>query len=330
MTDSDLQNLLDNFPNQHVLVVGDLMVDEYLHGNVDRISPEAPVQVVDVEEEEMTLGGAGNVLKNLNALDANASILSVLGNEEHGELIRNHLNDLGIGEELLVEEKDRISSKKTRVLAESYNQQIIRIDRESRNPIKASTHDSLMTEFRDLVTDIDSIIVSDYGKGLLTPEFTRELIKVAQKNDVPVIVDPKGPNYAKYSGASTITPNTSEAEEATELEIEDDTTLQRTGEKLLKQYSFESLLITRGAEGMALFESPGVAYTNLDAQAREVYDVTGAGDTVVSLMGLGLASASDVHQAAKLANKGAGIVVGKVGTATVNRDEILRSIQEKD
>ncbi|MFB6347258.1 MAG: bifunctional heptose 7-phosphate kinase/heptose 1-phosphate adenyltransferase, partial [bacterium] len=185
----------------------------------------------------------------------------------------------------------------------------------------------LMDQFRTIVSDIDSIVLSDYGKGLLSQDLTRELIKTADRNNVPVVVDPKGSNYSKYSGASTITPNTSEAEQAAELEIDSNSSLQRAGEKLLKQYSFDSLLITRGSEGMALFESPGVSFTNLEAQAREVYDVTGAGDTVVSLMGLGLAGSNEFYQSAQLANKGAGIVVGKVGTATVTRDEILEYLQ---
>lgn len=330
MADDEFRALLDSFDDQRILVVGDLMIDEYVHGTIERVSPEAPVQIVDVTKEEMTLGGAGNVLKNLHALDADASILSVLGTEEHSGLIRDRLEDIDVGDELLAEEEGRISSKKTRVLAESYNQQIIRIDRETRDPIDERTHEDLINKFHEQVEDLDAIILSDYGKGLLTPVFARELIKTADEHSVPVIADPKGTNYSKYSGSSTITPNTTEAEQAAELDIDDDSSLQRTGEKLLKQYSFESLLITRGADGMALFESPGVSFTSLDAQAREVYDVTGAGDTVVSLMGLGLAGAEDVHQAAELANRGAGIVVGKVGTATVNRDELLESFQQAE
>lgn len=326
MVDTSLKDLLEDVDDQHILVVGDLMIDEYLHGRVNRISPEAPVQVVDVSEEDDTLGGAGNVVKNLRSLGTEVSVLSVVGDGEHGQLIREKLHSSGIDLDSIVEEPGRISSKKTRVLADSYNQQILRIDRESREELDSSTQETLLERYESLLPDLDAVIISDYGKGLLTPEFTRKVLKKSRNHDISTVVDPKGNDYGKYSEASIIAPNTQETEKVTGIEIEDGTSLQKAGSKLLKQHTPDAILITRGAEGMALFETPGLSFEGFEARAREVYDVTGAGDTVVSMVALGLAVSGDFSDAAELANIAAGIVVGKVGTATVTLEEIKEEL----
>jgi D-beta-D-heptose 7-phosphate kinase/D-beta-D-heptose 1-phosphate adenosyltransferase len=327
MAPKTLDDILDEVEDQRILVVGDMMIDEYLHGRVERVSPEAPVQVVDVQKEEDTLGGAGNVVKNLRALDTDVSVLSVIGEGEHGSTIHEKLVDHGIDTSNIIEEEGRLSSKKTRVIAESYNQQIIRIDRESREDLREETFETLMGRFEEMLPKIDAVILSDYGKGMLTPKLSRAILKKADSNDVPTVVDPKGDDYGKYSEASIITPNTAEAEEVADFKIEDDDSLQRAGSKLLKQHSANALLITRGSEGMALFETPGLSFESFDAQAREVYDVTGAGDTVVSMVAIGLAVANDYSAAARLANVAAGIVVGKVGTATVGLQELRQELE---
>lgn len=322
MPEIDASRMLNQVQDQHILVVGDLMLDEYLYGRVNRLSPEAPVQVVDVEKEEKTLGGAGNVVKNLRALETKVSILSVVGNGNHGHLIRKKLEENRVDTEFLIEEPDRLSSKKTRVLAESYNQQILRIDRETRGNLHESTQESLVNYYEEILPTLDGVILSDYGKGLLTPSLTRSILRKARDWEIPSVVDPKGDDYGRYSEASIITPNTSESEEVTGIPIEDEASLQKAGSKLLKQYPINAILITRGADGMALFQTPGLSFEEFEAQAREVYDVTGAGDTVVSMVALGLAVTNDYSLAAELANISAGIVVGKVGTATVEIDEL--------
>lgn len=328
MTDGQLADLLQEIEKQRILVVGDLMIDEYVHGSVDRISPEAPVQVVDAHEEEETLGGAGNVVKNLRTLGAEASVLSVVGEGEHGSKIRDQLRDYDVSLENIFEEEGRVSSKKTRILAESYNQQIIRVDRETREDLQSDTYDKLMDRYDEMLPSLDAIVLSDYGKGLLTPKFSRNILKKADRNDVPTVVDPKGDDYGKYTEASIITPNTDEAEEVTGISIEDESSLQKAGSKILKQHSAGAILITRGSEGMALFETPGLSFERFEARAREVYDVTGAGDTVVSMVALGLAVSDDYPTAARLANVAAGIVVGKVGTATVTVEEIREQLKD--
>jgi D-beta-D-heptose 7-phosphate kinase/D-beta-D-heptose 1-phosphate adenosyltransferase len=322
MTDTQLADLLQEVDRQKVLVVGDLMIDEYVHGTVNRISPEAPVPVVDVRQEEETLGGAGNVVKNLRTLGADAAVLSVIGEGKHGAQIQDQLQEYEVSLDNIIEEPDRVSSKKSRILADSYNQQIIRVDRETREDLQSTTYDRLMERYEVLLPSLDAIVLSDYGKGLLTPKFSRNILKKADREDVPTVVDPKGNEYGKYSGASIITPNTDETEEVTGITIEDDSSLQKAGSKILKQHSAAAILITRGSEGMALFETPGLSFERFEAWAREVYDVTGAGDTVVSMVALGLAISDDYPTAARLANVAAGIVVGKVGTATVSVDEI--------
>ncbi len=328
MTDSQLADLLQEIEKQNILVVGDLMIDEYVHGTVNRISPEAPVPVVDVQEEEETLGGAGNVVKNLRTLGADATVLSVVGEGKHGSNIKDQLQDYDVSLDNIFEESERVSSKKTRILADSYNQQIIRVDRETREDLQSATYDQLMERYETLLPTLDAIVLSDYGKGLLTPKFSRNILKKADRQDVPTVVDPKGDDYGKYSGAAIITPNTDETEQVTGITIEDDLSLQKAGSKLLKQHSAGAILITRGSKGMALFKTPGLSFEGFEARAREVYDVTGAGDTVASMVGLGLAISDDYPTAARLANVAAGVVVGKVGTATLTVDEIRDQLQD--
>ena len=310
------------FKQQNILVIGDLMVDEYLWGNVDRISPEAPVQIVDIERDEYTLGGAGNVVKNLVSLKANVYVASVVDDKENGTLIINELNKLGVSISGIFKDSNRISSKKTRIISLANNQQILRVDSETKSPITKNGENNIINFVKANIDKFDAIIISDYLKGVLTRKILQNVVGIARKYNKPTIVDPKGENYEKYRKSTVITPNKKEAEVASKITIKDENDLRKVGKKLLDQIETEAVLITRGKEGMTLFETAG-EITSIPAKAKEVFDITGAGDTVVSSLGLGIASGLTYNESAEIANIAAGIVVGKVGTATVSTQEIL-------
>ncbi len=306
-------NKLKNFI-PHILVVGDLMCDYYLFGKVERISPEAPVQVVEVEREKSLLGGAGNVINNLLSLGAKVSVASVIGDDENGLWIKNRLKSKNVDMTLVVEEEKRDTSKKTRVI--SSNQQMLRFDKESKDDISKNSEENILSNLRD---DYDLILLSDYAKGVLTDRLTKKLIFFANEKNIPVFIDPKGKDYSKYSGATLVTPNKKEAELATGFVIESDIGLQKAGFELKNRYDLKSAIITLSEHGMAIFEDD---MHKIPTVAKEVYDVTGAGDTVLATLGYGVACNLDLIEAAKLANLAAGVVVGKIGSATATLAEI--------
>ena len=318
----ELKATISKFKQQNILVIGDLMVDEYLWGNVDRISPEAPVQVVDIDREEYTLGGAGNVVKNLVSLKANVYVASVIGDKENGNLILSELNKLGVFLSGIFKDSNRISSKKTRIISSANNQQILRVDRETKSPIGKNDENKIINFVKANIDKFDVIIISDYLKGVLTRRVLKNIIRIARKHNKPITVDPKGEDYRKYWRSTIIAPNKKEAEVASKIAIKNENDLRKAGKKLLDEIETEAVLITRGKEGMTLFESAG-KIINISARAKEVYDITGAGDTVVSLLGLGIASGLTYKESTEIANIAAGIVVGKVGTATVTPQEIF-------
>ncbi len=313
------------FSGVKILVVGDIMMDRFIWGKVSRISPEAPVPVVLVEKETFLLGGAANVVNNIHALNGKVSLCGVIGKDETGQRILKELRQKGVDVRGILMEEGRQTTTKTRIVA--HQQQVVRIDRESTDSLKASTVRDLSRFIRANLKDFDGIILSDYGKGLLCRELIRRVILQAHETKKFVMVDPKLKNFFSYRGATVITPNTAEASAAAGISIVDLPSLKRVGRSLLKRLRCEVLVITRGEEGMALFEPEGEPYL-VPTVAKEVYDVTGAGDTVIGTMALAMAAGAGVKEAATFANHAAGIVVGKVGTATVSREELARAIQQ--
>ena len=317
-----LSTILPKLRGQNILVIGDLMIDEYLWGKVERISPEAPVEVVEIEKEDRTLGGAGNVVKNLVSLHANVYIGSVIDAGRNGDLILTKLERLGVPLNGLFKDSSKISSVKTRIISSENNQQILRLDRETRTPINKENEDKIINFVEATMNKCGAVIISDYMKGVLTERVLRETIQLARDCNVATIVDPKGDNYQKYCGATVITPNKREIAAALGIMIKGEDELRKAGKEILTQLDAEAILITRGKEGMTLFQRDKEVI-DIPTRAKEVYDVTGAGDTVVSVLGVGIASGLSFEDAAEIANIAAGIVVGKVGTATVSIEELL-------
>jgi len=311
---------LSKFDRCKILVVGDLMIDEYLWGVVERISPEAPVQIVSVRSEGYTLGGAGNVVNNLFSLGARVSVAGVIGSDRHGNLLLDKLKQIGVDATGVIQEKDRPTTRKTRIIAN--NQHVLRIDREKIKEISDQTLKTALFFLKKKIAEVDIVLISDYGKGMISAFFIAEAVAFAKKESKIIIADPKGSDFSKYSGVSLITPNKKEAAFATRVDITCEQKLFEAGNVLIDKYGFCRLLITCGKDGMILFEKKNKPY-KISAQTRQVYDVSGAGDTVLAVLGLALASGESYLKSAKIANIAAGLVVGKVGTATVSRKELL-------
>jgi D-beta-D-heptose 7-phosphate kinase/D-beta-D-heptose 1-phosphate adenosyltransferase len=310
-----------------LLVVGDLMLDEYVWGEVERISPEAPVQVVSVNQEDATLGGAGNVVHNLTALGVQVAVVGVLGRDSHGRRLLKRLDDVGADAGGVLQSKNRVTIRKTRILAD--HQQVLRIDRETPGDLPSRLTQQLLQQAQKALADVDAVIISDYGKGLITAPLVREIAASARKQNKMVIVDPKGRDFTKYNGATLITPNTKEASLASGVDICDQEDLCRAAERLLSRVDIDGLLITRGKQGVAYFDRrhpPLFAGT----KARQVFDVSGAGDTVVAVLSAALAAGCTMPEAIWLANTAAGIVVSKIGTATVSRGELQQALLPGD
>ncbi|UCG08926.1 MAG: D-glycero-beta-D-manno-heptose-7-phosphate kinase [Desulfobacterales bacterium] len=315
---------LSKFETCHILVVGDLMIDEYLWGEVDRISPEAPVQVVSVQDEELTLGGSGNVVNNLVALGARVSAVGVTGAGSNGKLLRDMLDELGVDTRGVITEPNRSTTKKTRIIAD--HQQVLRIDKETKSNISHQTWETVAQAAENIIPEVDVVLISDYGKGLITGQLLSQLTRAARKHGKLTIADPKGLDFTKYSGVNVITPNKKEAALAAGVEIVDDPSLFEAGQRLLQKTGVDKLVITCGKEGMVYFE-PHSQPQKISTKARQVYDVSGAGDTVLALLGLAVACGMSFKDGLTLANTGAGIVVGKVGTATVSKRELAAALQ---
>jgi rfaE bifunctional protein kinase chain/domain len=315
---------LDRFPNLRVLVVGDLVLDVFIWGKVKRISPEAPVPVVEVSQETSLLGGAANVVHNLAALGGMARVAGLIGDDAAGSQLRGLFKQLGIATAGVVLETGRPTTIKTRIIA--HQQQVVRFDREWRSVPQVASRDAILAYVRQCVPSIDGIIVSDYGKGLITSDLMAGLRDLTAGTGIPVIVDPKPQNMDLYRDVTLITPNNAEASLMAGIPIEDDSSLLRAGESLLERLGCRMLLVTRGEAGMALFQT-GTPMTTIPTVARRVYDVTGAGDTVVSAITLALLAGLPPEDAATLANISAGIVVGEVGTATVAASRLIQAIE---
>ena len=302
-----------------ILVIGDLMIDKYLWGDCNRISPEAPVQIINVKKETKVLGGAGNVAHNLKTLDANVEVLSVIGGCEISRELKNLFADINLETDYLIEQKDRVTSKKTRII--SSHQQVIRYDIESQEDISSSSEEELLKIYQAILDEFDLVILSDYGKGVLTESITRQIIDIANLKNIKVIVDPKGSDYTKYNSAYLLTPNKKEASEATGIAILDEGSLKLALKNLKDFCNLSISLITLSEDGIAIFDNEFKSHPTF---AREVFDVTGAGDTVIASLGYALAAGKDIDSAIFFANLAAGVVVGKIGSATTSFEEIIR------
>ncbi|MSN96117.1 D-glycero-beta-D-manno-heptose-7-phosphate kinase [Campylobacter sp. FMV-PI01] len=311
--------------NPNILVIGDLMIDHYLWGECDRISPEAPVQVVDIKEETKRLGGAGNVIANLKTLGAEVGVMSVLGDDLIADEISFLLSKDKIKIEKLIREVGRKSAQKSRLMA--VHQQIIRFDKESKEEIKSKSEEELVLKLEEIIKNYDAVLLSDYAKGVLTPSFCSSIIKIANQNSKFVLVDPKGKNFLKYKGATLLTPNLKEASLATGIEINDQNSLKKAILKLKDEVLLKYSIITLSDKGMALYDDK---LEIVPAIAKEVYDVTGAGDTVLATLGYALSIGLNIKDAVILANKAAAVVVGKVGSATASLEEIEKYIHLND
>ena len=306
---------IDTRPN--ILVIGDLMIDHYLWGSCERISPEAPVAVVDVRKETTVLGGAGNVINNLSTLGSDVGVISVVGKDNVAEELRSML-DLAGAKSFLVEQFGRKTSKKSRIMAS--NSQVVRYDNESKNAISFDSEKKIFAKYQEILNAYDIILLSDYGKGILTSELTKKLIDYANDKNKKVLVDPKGEDYSKYKGAYFLTPNKHEAQLASNIKIEDDESLKKALLKLKEEASLKYSIITLSEDGIAILDNDKVSIK--PTVAREVFDVTGAGDTVLASLGFALSLGNDIYKSLEFANLAAGVVVGKIGSATTNIDEI--------
>jgi D-glycero-beta-D-manno-heptose-7-phosphate kinase len=309
--------------DRRIVVLGDLMLDEFVWGDVTRISPEAPVPVVDIRRESVHLGGAANVLANLISLGSKGVVIGVTGDDAAGERLRGALRECNPdqSDSLVQLDRERPSTVKTRIIAHS--QLVVRADREDRRPINRETEEKVIVALRQSLKNANALVVSDYDKGVVTPRILQTILPEAYER-VPVLIDPKIRNFASYKPATLVTPNHHEALRMTNLEEDSDTGLHQAASRIREQLGCDAVLITRGDRGMMLLDAGGEP-VYVKTAAREVYDVTGAGDTVIATLAAALAAGASTVESAHLANHAAGIVVGKVGTATATAEELLAS-----
>jgi D-beta-D-heptose 7-phosphate kinase/D-beta-D-heptose 1-phosphate adenosyltransferase len=321
---SELTNHIGRFPETNILVIGDIILDEYIWGNVSRISPEAPVPVVAVQEETKMLGGAANVINNICALGGKSVLCGVIGEDETGREVVEKIQSLGQATNGIISEKERRTSIKTRVVAHS--QQVVRFDKESRKEIGPGSVQRILGFIREVMDSLDAVIVADYGKGVISGELMIEIRKLLKKSDIVLSVDPKTENFKYYESIDLMTPNHHEAGAFCRVEIVNEETLIQAGTQIIQELNCRSVLITQGKDGMTLFEKGG-DISHIPTVARQVFDVTGAGDTVISALCLSLAAGMDLKSAAVISNFAAGIVVGEVGTSTVSAEELIKVLK---
>jgi len=317
--------IIENFSRSRVLVVGDIMADHFIWGKVSRISPEAPVPVVEVRKDSFMLGGCANVLNNIFVMGGRVHLAGVIGTDETGKRLLAEFRSRGVDTGGIVVEAGRPTTLKTRIVA--HGQQVVRFDREDRKPVQAKSVRKILSYIESLRDDLGALVVSDYNKGVVTRPLLEGIRKVIAGRPIFTCVDPKQRDFSLYQGFDIVTPNHYEAGRAAGEEMQNGQDYVRVGMKLLQQYDFKALLMTRGEEGMSLFERDGrMRHTAFPAEAREVFDVTGAGDTVIGVLALSMAAGASFREAAYLANHAAGIVVGKAGTATVTREELKKAL----
>ncbi len=317
--------IIADFSRTAVLVVGDIMVDHFIWGKVSRISPEAPVPVVDVQKDSIMLGGCANVLNSIYTMGGKAYVTGVIGTDSIGKVLLKELNQRKIETGGIIVDKKRPTTLKTRIVA--HGQQVVRFDKESKKSISPAETKKILEYIGSLRHKIGTIIVSDYNKGVVSQALVAGIRDIVKGSEILICVDPKQSNFFLYEGADIITPNHHEAQRAAGMEISNGDDLKRLSDIILRRHNFQAMLVTRGEEGMSLFENGRrIVHTYFPAQAKEVYDVTGAGDTVIGVLALCLAAKANLKEATCLANLAASIVVGKIGTSTVSREELIGAI----
>lgn len=319
-----LLEILPRLKERKVLVVGDIMLDEHIWSKVNRISPEAPVPVADVVSTVYTPGGAGNVANNIQTLGGKAYLVGVVGKDTAKDKLFEALRERRIGTDKIIVDEGRPTTLKSRIIA--HGQHVVRVDREDKGPIGSELCQRVLESAKSIIDEVDALLISDYDKGVVTSKVARNLIAMAKEQGKMVSIDPKGTDYQKYKEATIVTPNRGELEIVTKMMIVDEVSLVEAGQKLLEELKTEFILITKGKNGMSLFEREG-RITHIPAVVSEIYDVTGAGDTVVATLTLALATGANIREAAELSNWAAGTVVKKVGTAAVTREELEEIIR---
>jgi rfaE bifunctional protein kinase chain/domain len=317
--------ILEKFSKLNILVIGDVILDRYWWGDVSRISPEAPVPVVRLKNTTLAAGGAANVAANVAGLGATPILVGIVGDDEGAQQFPDVLGSANVSSDHLVRDRHRPTTVKTRIIAHSHH--VVRVDQEHADGISVETEDAIVEKLKTEIVRADAIAVSDYAKGMLTPRVLRDLFQIAGESGKPVLVDPKGKDYSKYKGAALLTPNRREAAEACNFEDQGDV-VDRAGSRLMSDLDLEALLVTEGEEGMTLFRrsQPSI---RMAAEAREVYDVTGAGDTVIATLAVAIGSGADVEQAARIANVAAGLVVEQVGTTAVTLSGLEAALRKE-
>ena len=318
-----LRQYIARFPQASVLVIGDLILDHYIWGRVSRISPEAPVPVVHVDSESLQLGGAANVFNNILALGGKADLCGVIGSDESGRMLLKELGSTRAGRGGVVVDQDRPTTRKSRVIA--HNQQIVRYDVERRAELKPAMQRRILRYVSSRLRELSCLVVSDYAKGVVSATLMSELTQLAALRGIPLIVDPKVEHFSYYKGATVITPNHLEATQAAGVHGDDDQASNEAGAIIRQRLGCQAVLITRGEKGMSLYEGEDVSW-HIPALARQVYDVTGAGDTVIGTLALALSTGASMRDAATLANHAAGVVVGMVGTATLSAKQLSETL----
>lgn len=323
---NNLIKYVERFSQKNILVIGDIMVDRFIYGKVTRISPEAPVPVVEITKETNMPGGAANVASNITSVGGNVELIGIIGNDFAGKYLLNLLHTKNVKVSAVTKDNTRPTILKTRVVA--HHQQVVRIDREVRGEFPKRKIEILISNFKKSLPYADAVILSDYGKGVICKELLKTVIASCRRKKIPVVVDPKIEHFMSYRGVSCLTPNLQEAKEGIKaLRCETEKDVRMIGIKIMKTLKPDSLIITRGEKGMTLFESDG-KIKNIPTRAKEVFDVTGAGDTVIAIFTLSLAAGATFYEAAEISNYAAGVVVGKLGTATVTKDELISAIKE--
>ena len=317
--------ILDKVDRCRIVILGDLIIDQYIWGKVSRISPEAPIPVVEVVRENFSLGGAANVANNLSALGASVEICGVVGEDSYGGMLLGMLKEKGIDTRFVVKDPARPTILKTRIIA--HKQQVVRVDREATRSLEGEGLARMKEHLQEAIPNVDAMILEDYGKGVIQEGLLREIIPMARGLGKIVTVDPKRDHFPFYRGVTAITPNRLEAEEATGIQLSDEEGLHEAGARLMARLKCDAVLITMGDQGMCLFED-GEPPLKIPARAREVYDVSGAGDTVIAVFTSALVAGATFRQAAMLSNVAGGLVVEKLGTAVVTREEIRARIEQ--
>lgn len=319
-----LKSIISRFGKKNILVIGDLILDHHIFGKVDRISPEAPVPVVWARRESFTCGGAANVGLNLRSFGSRVSLSGVIGKDHFGKTLFAQIKGKNIGTDLIVKDGKRPTTLKTRIMA--HHQQVVRVDWESVEFLASAVNKAIISKIKNKIDDYDAVIIEDYGKGVINPSLVKELVALCQKKKKIITVDPKEEHFDYYENVTALTPNLNEAQAAVNVKIRKKKDLEFLGRILMKKLNLKALLVTLGEDGMILFS--GSTTKHIPTQAHEVFDVTGAGDTVIAVFTLALSCGATYKEAAVISNFAAGIVVGKLGAATTDKKEIFEKIDE--